>query len=63
MDPTGTPVASLLLAAKQKGYGTGVVCRTRVTDATPAAFTAHALSRKYEQLIAAQQVTRNILPI
>jgi alkaline phosphatase len=43
-------------AAKRAGYVTGLVVTTDVTDATPACFVAHALSRSMGDSIAAQEV-------
>ncbi|KAI5277887.1 vacuolar alkaline phosphatase [Ascosphaera acerosa] len=48
------PCGSVLEAAKLAGYTTGLVVTTRLTDATPACFAAHARHRTYEDLIAAQ---------
>lgn len=54
--PDQTPCGTVLEAAKAAGYMTGLVATTRITDATPAAFSAHTLSRSYEDLIAEQQI-------
>ncbi|MFW5972693.1 MAG: alkaline phosphatase, partial [Bacteroidota bacterium] len=59
VDTTGQPVGTVLEAARRKGMLTGVVTTTRVTHATPAAFTAHVPRRAMESEIAEQQlVTR-----
>ncbi|RMZ92141.1 hypothetical protein DV736_g629, partial [Chaetothyriales sp. CBS 134916] len=50
--PGHTPCGTVLEAAKQAGYMTGLVVTTRITDATPACFAAHANRRSYEDLIA-----------
>lgn len=51
------PVGTILEAAKlQRHYKTGLVVTTRITDATPAAFLAHADYRFQEDLIAEQQI-------
>lgn len=50
------PCGTLLEAAKLQGYATGLVVTTRITDATPGAFSAHADLRVQEDLIAAQQL-------
>ena len=42
LDKNGNPKRSLLAAAKRQGKGTGIVCTKSVTDATPAAFSAHS---------------------
>lgn len=54
--PDRTPCGTVLEAAKQAGYMTGLVVTTRITDATPACFAAHANRREYEDLIAEQMV-------
>jgi alkaline phosphatase len=43
-------------AAKRKGYTTGLVVTTRITDATPAVFVSHARRREMEDGIARQMV-------
>ncbi|RMD39785.1 hypothetical protein DV735_g5344, partial [Chaetothyriales sp. CBS 134920] len=50
--PGHIPCGTVLEAAKLAGYKTGLVVTTRVTDATPACFGAHANWRSYEDLIA-----------
>ncbi|RMZ77176.1 hypothetical protein DV737_g4482, partial [Chaetothyriales sp. CBS 132003] len=50
--PGHTPCGTVLEAAKLAGYMTGLVVTTRITDATPACFAAHANRRSYEDLIA-----------
>lgn len=54
--PDHTPCGTVLEAAKRAGYMTGLVVTTRITDATPACFAAHANHREYEDLIAEQEV-------
>ena len=54
--PDHTPCGTVLEAAKKAGYRTGLVVTTRITDATPACFAAHANRREYEDLIAEQLV-------
>lgn len=54
--PDHTPCGTVLEAAKRAGYITGLVVTTRITDATPACFAAHANRREYEDLIAEQMV-------
>ncbi len=54
--PDHTPCGTVLEAAKKAGYMTGLVVTTRITDATPACFAAHANRREYEDLIAEQLV-------
>lgn len=47
---------STLELAAEKGKSTGVIATKSVTDATPAAFTAHVSSRYEQELIARQQI-------
>lgn len=54
--PNKTPCGTLLEAAKLDGYMTGLVVTTRITDATPAAFSSHANYRFEEDLIAEHQL-------
>ncbi|WP_205664631.1 alkaline phosphatase [Ammonifex thiophilus] len=54
--PDGTPVASVLEAAKLAGKSTGLVVTCEIPHATPAVFSAHALSRKDYDTILKQQV-------
>ena len=54
--PDHSPCGTVLEAAALAGYKTGLVVTTRLTDATPACFAAHANMRSYEDLIAAQEV-------
>lgn len=52
--PDHTPCGTVLEAAKQAGYMTGLVVTTRITDATPACFAAHVNKREEEDRIAEQ---------
>lgn len=54
--PDGVAHASVLEALKLKGYKTGLVVTTRITDATPAVFASHVKSRNDEDLIAEQEL-------
>jgi len=54
--PDGEAVANLFEAAVRNGKSVGVVTTTSVTDATPASFLAHVLSRRMHFDIAAQIV-------
>ena len=54
--PDHTPCGTVLEAAKQAGYMTGLVVTTRITDATPACFASHVNMRSYEDRIAEQEV-------
>ncbi len=54
VDPDGDTVENLFEMAVRNGKSVGVVTTTSVTDATPAAFLAHAFSRQMHFDIAAQ---------
>lgn len=56
VDSDKNPCGTLLEGAKLQGYLTGLVVTTRITDATPAAFSAHADYRFQEDLIALHQL-------
>ncbi|PSN65250.1 alkaline phosphatase-like protein [Corynespora cassiicola Philippines] len=56
VDPDHNPCGTVLEAAKQAGYMTGLVVTTRITDATPACFASHVNMRQEEDLIAQQMV-------
>ncbi len=53
---TFEPCGSVMEAAKRRGYTTGLVVTTRITDATPAVFVSHARRREMEDGIARQMV-------
>lgn len=54
--PFKQPCGTILEAAKLNGYLTGLVATTRITDATPASFSAHTDYRIQEDLIALHQI-------
>ncbi len=54
MDVQGLPIETLFERAAALGYRTGMVTDSYVWDATPAAFTSHAPSRKQAELILRQ---------
>jgi alkaline phosphatase len=56
VDAKQVPCQTLLEAARGLGKKTGLVATSRVTDATPASFSAHVSSRSMEDTIAEQQV-------
>lgn len=56
VDPHKNACGTILEALKLEGYLTGLVVTTRITDATPAAFSAHADYRFQEDLIAQHQL-------
>lgn len=60
VDTDERPVATLLEAAEARGMATGLVATSRITHATPAAFSAHVVARSMENAIAAQQITKDI---
>jgi len=41
VDASGQPIGTLLEAAIAKGYKTGIVAKSRISHATPAAFSSH----------------------
>ena len=51
-----TPCRTILELAREKGMATGLVTTSGITDATPAAFSAHVEDRGDEASIAAQQL-------
>jgi len=55
VDRDGVEAESLVELARSLGLGTAIVTTADLTHATPAAFTAHALSRELHEDIAAQQ--------
>ncbi|KAG0005061.1 hypothetical protein BGZ80_005511, partial [Entomortierella chlamydospora] len=56
VDPQGVPCGTVLESAKQNGMLTGLVVTSRITHATPAAFSAHVIHRDLEADIAVQQI-------
>jgi len=58
VNPEGKPVPTCMEAAGAAGMWTGVVTTTAVTDATPAAFTAHVESRRLMAQVAEQQAAQ-----
>ncbi|KAI9590836.1 alkaline phosphatase [Syncephalis fuscata] len=61
VDSDRFPCGTVLEAAKAKGLKTALVVTSRVTDATPAAFSAHVPWRTMEEAIAQQQIGDNPL--
>jgi alkaline phosphatase len=53
--------ANVLEGAKALGYRTGLVSTTRITHATPAAYSSHVYDRNLESDIAAQQLGEYVL--
>jgi alkaline phosphatase len=60
VDTAGMPVGTVLQAAKARGMKTGLVATTRITHATPAAFSAHVPRRSMENEIAEQQAASGV---
>lgn len=56
-----TACGTVLEAAKLKGYTTGLVVTTSITDATPATLSAHAAERDDQDFIAEQQIGKGKL--
>lgn len=56
VDSKSNPCGTILEAMKLEGYLTGLVVTTRITDATPAAFSSHVDFRWQEDSIAQQQL-------
>ncbi|EOA84241.1 hypothetical protein ACJQWK_01198 [Exserohilum turcicum] len=54
--PDGTPVGSIMEAAKLAGYLTGLVVTSPISHATPASFFSHAATRNSLGKIAEQQI-------
>lgn len=60
VDPGGRTLRTILEAAEDAGLVTGLVTTTDASDATPAAFGAHASSRRERDSIASQLVAADI---
>jgi len=54
--PDGTDVKTIAEAARDAGYAVGIATTTRITHATPAAFSAHNVHRDNENEIAVDQL-------
>jgi alkaline phosphatase len=54
--PDGTDIKTIAEAARDAGYAVGLATTTRITHATPAAFSAHNMSRGNENEIAVDQL-------
>jgi alkaline phosphatase len=63
VDPEGKPVRTCMEVAARRGLATGIVTTTAVTDATPAAFTAHVPNRTLLNQIAEQQIRKQDLRV
>ncbi len=60
VDTLRRPLGTILEAAHARGMKTGLVATTRITHATPAAFSAHVPNRAMENEIADQQFAQGI---
>lgn len=60
MDPEGSQLEPLFLAAKEAGKATGLVSTCRITHATPASFVANMEDRNSEDAIADQYLEREL---
>lgn len=60
VDTSDRPLGTLLEGVERQGMVTGLVATSRLTHATPAAFSAHTPDRGEENEIAAQQITKSI---
>jgi len=60
VDTTKGSVGTLLEGAERQGMATGLVVTSRLTHATPAAFSAHVPDRSQENTIAEQQLDQDI---
>jgi alkaline phosphatase len=56
VDNNRKPCGTVLEAAIKKNKRTGMVVTSRLTHATPAAFSSHSVDRNYEDFIAGQQI-------
>jgi alkaline phosphatase len=63
MSPEGESLPTAMELAARRGMRTGVVTTTAVTDATPAAFTAHVPSRRLMTQVAGQQIAQRNLDV
>ncbi|XBW35822.1 hypothetical protein QEN19_001395 [Hanseniaspora menglaensis] len=63
VNPFQNPCGTVLEAAKLAKYLTGLVVTTRITDATPAAFSAHVDYRSQEDQIAEQQIGNGMVDL
>jgi len=60
VDENNKPAENVLEKAQLLGKSVGIVTTTDVTDATPAGFSVHTLSRQNKQKIANQQIEKKI---
>lgn len=60
VDVAGLPVGNILESAESKGLWTGIISTSAISDATPAAFSAHTTDRFDYTNTAKQQLTKGI---
>lgn len=60
VDSLGKPVKSILEISEENGLATGLVSTSSITDATPASFVAHELSRNSYEAIALDLLKTNV---
>jgi alkaline phosphatase len=60
MNPDSVPVNSILEIAHRNGLATGIVVTSSVTDATPASFIAHNISRGNQENIAVAYLSGSV---
>jgi len=60
MDSRGRPVETVLERARAAGKATGLISTIRLTDATPAAFASHVVTRYYQRDIAVQLLENGV---
>jgi alkaline phosphatase len=59
-DPTGRTVPTILERARERGMATGLVVKSTITDATPAAFAAHVHNRSSQDSVAVQLIDHGV---
>lgn len=60
LSPDSLILYSILEAARDKGFATGLIATSSITHATPAGFAAHVISRQQEDVIASQLLAARI---
>ncbi len=60
VDGSGRPRKTIIEVARDRGFVTGLITNTRLTDATPAAFAAHVTDRGDHTRIASQMIMSRV---
>ncbi len=60
VDPTSAPLTTILERAHARGMATGLVSTAEMTDATPACFAAHVITREFHTEIARQILAQQV---